>query len=157
VSSPAKRRRPATICAIPERKAPFPGLNEMMAKMAENENARNVPQMSPKVPPQSPRFQPSVQLSHDSPIQPLGSIKAKYNNTAKTGKEAVSPPPPPVPPKPKIIRTGHPFTPQSKPKNPWHFVPIHHNQPLQLNHQPQQQYTNHYHQQQQQQQKHTSW
>ncbi|KAI8880668.1 Pkinase-domain-containing protein [Backusella circina FSU 941] len=152
VTSPAKRRRPATICAVPERKAPFAGLNEMMAKMAETENARNVPHMSPKVPPHSPRLQPSTRLSHDSPILPLGSIKAKCN-TGKSEKEDVSPPP--VPPKPKIIRTGHPFTPQSKPKNPWHFVPIHHNQPLPIYHQQQQQQQ----QQQPQQQRnhHMSW
>ncbi|CAO3596498.1 unnamed protein product [Absidia cylindrospora] len=39
VSSPAKRRRPATICAVlPSGKEPFKGLNEMMLKLAEQEN-----------------------------------------------------------------------------------------------------------------------
>lgn len=37
MSSPAKRRRPATICAVSEGKEPFPGINEIISKLAERE------------------------------------------------------------------------------------------------------------------------
>ncbi|KAI8049145.1 kinase-like domain-containing protein [Gilbertella persicaria] len=104
VSSPAKRRRPATICAVSQGKEPFPGLNEMMAKLAEREKISNAPQIVPGIQPQR-LTSPS---SSDATLKPTIS-SSEYDDS----------PPPPVPPKPIIIRAD-----QVQPQNQWQFTPV---------------------------------
>ncbi|KAI8100107.1 kinase-like domain-containing protein, partial [Halteromyces radiatus] len=94
VSSPAKRRRPATICAVaPSSKEPFTGLNEMMLKIAEQENT------IPGSPP------PGIQHNSDQPHSDNNQTKASLQPILPDKEEETqNDSPPPLPPKPKIIR-----------------------------------------------------
>ncbi|CEP19895.1 hypothetical protein [Parasitella parasitica] len=96
VSSPVKRRRPATICAVSEGKESFPGLNAMMSKLAEREKTLNAPRTTPGI------------LHHDAAPNPsLQSICKPSSNAIKPAISTVlveDSSPPPVPPKPIVIR-----------------------------------------------------
>ncbi|KAG0172611.1 hypothetical protein DFQ28_010187 [Apophysomyces sp. BC1034] len=82
-ASPTKRRRPATICAGTSSKEHFPGLNEMILKIAEQEKT-SAGVLSPGI--QRHSIQPQSKPSN-STLSPL--------------KEST---PPPVPPKPFFMR-----------------------------------------------------
>ncbi|KAI8878199.1 Pkinase-domain-containing protein [Backusella circina FSU 941] len=65
VYSPAKRRRPATICAVPGNKEPIPGLNDMEFKI--NEKVPNTPQVTNRKQP----FFHHKQVNYSPPPPPL--------------------------------------------------------------------------------------
>ncbi|KAL9556857.1 hypothetical protein MBANPS3_001679 [Mucor bainieri] len=99
VASPAKRRRPATICAVSEGKEPFPGLNEMMSKLAEREKTSNAPPMTPGIQHHNAAAPKALQ---QPPSRPTSTATLK---SAVPPVEAVQDTlPPPVPPKPIVIR-----------------------------------------------------
>ncbi|KAI8367876.1 kinase-like domain-containing protein [Choanephora cucurbitarum] len=103
VSSPAKRRRPATICAVPQGKEIFPGLNDIISKIPGQEIFPVSPQMTNGI--HQPRLL-TPPLSQ-SILQPQFSSSLQEDQ------------PPPVPPKPIVIRTD-----QIKPQNQWSFTPV---------------------------------
>lgn len=98
MASPAKRRRPATICAVSEGKEPFPGLNEMMSKLAEREKTSNAPPMTPGIQHhnagpkalQQPLSRPPSNATSKPVVSPIDAVEDTL--------------PPPVPPKPIVIR-----------------------------------------------------
>lgn len=96
LASPAKRRRPATICVAPN-KAPLPGLDDMMHKIAEKEEQSTsfAAAMSPG--PQRHSLQPQQFPRHNSPSH-LQPIRTEEKDAPEEDT------PPPVPPKPIVIR-----------------------------------------------------
>jgi hypothetical protein len=127
VSSPAKRRRPATICAVSEGKEPFPGLNEMMSKLAEREKISDV---SPGIqhhtlPTQSSISRPS---SSNATLRPIIAEKKAPNHHTTTMNTTVTrnneDSPPPVPPKPIVIRADQMFDTQQQQQQQWQFTPV---------------------------------
>ncbi|KAI8972483.1 kinase-like domain-containing protein [Pilobolus umbonatus] len=104
VSSPAKRRRrPATICAVSsDKKEPFPGLNEMMVKLAEKEKTSSHPS-------------PGIQQHH--PSQVLSRVPINRLRPIIPPTEPLNDEPPPLPPKPIIIRTSFDI-------QPWPSTPV---------------------------------
>lgn len=113
MASPAKRRRPATICAVSNGIEPFSGLNDMMSKLAERERTSNAPHMTPGI------------QHHALPSQSLS--RPPSNVTLKP----VIPPiqldemtPPPVPPKPIVIRADQMYDQIAQPQNRWQFTPV---------------------------------
>lgn len=91
MASPAKRRRPATICAVSEGKEPFPGLNEMMSKLAEREKTSNAPPMTPGIQHHNAGLS---RPASNATLKPVVSPVEAVEDTL----------PPPVPPKPIVIR-----------------------------------------------------
>jgi hypothetical protein len=113
VSSPAKRRRPATICAVSNGTEPFPGLNDMMAKLANREKTSNAPHMTPGI------------QHHALPSQSLS--RPPSNATLKPVIPAMmfdETPPPPVPPKPIVIRADQMYDQLPQQQNKWQFTPV---------------------------------
>lgn len=106
MTSPAKRRRPATICAVSEGKEPFPGLNEMMSKLAEREKTSNAPQMTPGIQHHSTAI--SRPHPNNATMKPVVSV-VEVDNTL----------PPPVPPKPIVIRADQIYNDHQQ----WQFTP----------------------------------
>lgn len=94
VASPAKRRRPATICAVSEGKEPFPGLNEMMSKLAERENTSNTPPTKPGIQHHNAAPKPLSRPTSNATLKPVVPPVEAMEDTL----------PPPVPPKPIVIR-----------------------------------------------------
>ncbi|KAG2229922.1 hypothetical protein INT48_008303 [Thamnidium elegans] len=108
LASPAKRRRPATICAVSEGKEPFPGLNEMMSKLADRE--KNAPHMTPGIQHHT--------VSQSSATKPPPNITLK---PVIPDKEELDDSPPPVPPKPIVIRSDQMF---DLNQQRWQFTPV---------------------------------
>lgn len=109
IASPAKRRRPATICAVSEGKEPFPGLNEMMSKLTDRE--KNAPHMTPGI-------QQHHILSQSSATRPPVNVSLK---PVIPEREELEDTPPPVPPKPLVIRSDQMF---DLNQQHWQFTPV---------------------------------
>jgi hypothetical protein len=145
VASPAKRRRPATICAVSDGgKEPFPGLNEMMSKLADREKMTTTP------PGIQPHHHQQALSRPNSTLWPIitpaqqrenNITHGPNNNTFNTGLATTfntaidivnDDNPPPVPPKPIVIRSDQMFDPTlSTPPPPpppsiqrWQFTPV---------------------------------
>ncbi|KAI8376998.1 kinase-like domain-containing protein [Blakeslea trispora] len=103
ISSPAKRRRPATICAVPQEKEIFPGLSDMISKFPRQDMFPASSQMANEAHQQRLLTPPPSQ----SILQPQFSLRLQEDQ------------PPPVPPKPIVIRTD-----QIMPQNQWSFTPV---------------------------------
>ncbi|KAI9263577.1 kinase-like domain-containing protein [Helicostylum pulchrum] len=108
LASPAKRRRPATICAVSEGKEPFPGLNEMMSKLADRE--KNAPHMTPGI-------------QHHAVSQSSATRHPTNTNLKPVipDKEGLDDSPPPVPPKPIVIRSDQML---DLNQQRWQFTPV---------------------------------
>ncbi|SAL98954.1 hypothetical protein [Absidia glauca] len=107
-SSPAKRRRPATICAVvPSGKEAFSGLNEMMLKLAEHENTTTITSPPPGIQHNSDPSTPSVNNSNNGNTSIL---KPVWNEKDVDPISSMHDSPPPLPPKPKIVRADLHFT-----------------------------------------------
>lgn len=128
VTSPAKRRRPATICAVSEGKEPFPGLNEMMSKLAEREKTSDVSNITPGIQHHPLPTQTSVSRPPSNatlrPVIPEREITINHhhsttNNTTLTTIKDENPPP--VPPKPIVIRADQMLDSNSQ---QWQFTPV---------------------------------
>ena len=105
MTSPAKRRRPATICAVSEGKEPFPGLNEMMSKLAEREKTSNAPQMTP-----------GIQHHNAATSRPHPNLAIMKPVISEVADDTL---PPPVPPKPIVIRADQLYNDHQQ----WQFTP----------------------------------
>lgn len=140
MASPAKRRRPATICAVSDGgKEAFPGLNEMMSKLADREKMTITPpgiqphphshQQLPQqlqqqslsrpnstlrpiiIPCHSPQQPQQQQLQEPVTATPTDVISntTTFNTAIDTMMQEDNPPP--VPPKPIVIRADQVFDP----------------------------------------------
>ncbi|KAI9487825.1 MAG: kinase-like domain-containing protein [Benjaminiella poitrasii] len=108
VTSPAKRRRPATICAVPARKELYPGLDSMMSKLVECDKTPKSPQLTPGI---QHRASPSPLLSHNPRDTTLNSVVSPMD---------IDDLPPPLPPKSDTIRSDQ----ATDIQNQWTFTPI---------------------------------
>lgn len=129
VTSPAKRRRPATICAVSEGKEPFPGLNEMMSKLAERERTSDVSNITPGIqhhplPTQTSASRPPSNATL-RPVIPEREIMINHHhnttNNATLTTTTKDENPPPVPPKPIVIRADQMLNSNSQ---QWQFTPV---------------------------------
>lgn len=108
IASPAKRRRPATICAVSEGKEPYPGLNDMMSKLADREK-KNAPHMTPGI------------QHHALPSQSSVSRPPSHTVLRPILPDLEDDNPPPVPPKPIVIRADQIF---DSNQQQWQFTPV---------------------------------
>lgn len=129
MTSPAKRRRPATICAVSEGKEPFPGLNEMMSKLAERERTSDVSNVTPGIqhhplPTQTSASRPPSNATL-RPVIPEREITINHHhnttNNATLTTTMKDENPPPVPPKPIVIRADQMLNSNSQ---QWQFTPV---------------------------------
>ncbi|KAI7901758.1 kinase-like domain-containing protein [Cokeromyces recurvatus] len=108
VSSPAKRRRPATICAVPNGKEIFLGLDHIMSNLGEQDKTPKSNQMAFNI---HHKVSPPLALSQDSNSRALNSAASPMD---------IDDIPLPVRPKSVTIRTEKvPNT-----QNQWTFSPV---------------------------------